>query len=328
MRAWQLAEVGEPADVLTIIDVVGPPVGPDDVLIDVAACGLNFPDLLRVRGEYQVKPPLPFIPGAEVAGVVADTGSAVNGFARGDRVAAIQMTGGLAQQTAVPAVRVHKIPDVMNFNTAAALYVTYRTAHLALFRRANLQAGESLLVHAAAGGVGSAAVQLGGAAGARVFATTGGPDKVAVCAELGAEVVIDYLIDDFVDPIKEATKGRGADVIFDPVGGDVTDRSRRCIASEGRLLIIGFTGGAFANVPTNHALVKNYSVVGVNLGTYSIQQPALLAGIHDELDRLFLNGDIAPVVGAIVNFDDVPDALVRLGERRTIGKVVCAVPPA
>jgi NADPH2:quinone reductase len=213
----------------------------------------------------------------------------------------------------------------MDFTTAAALYVTYRTAHLALFRRANLHAGESLLVHAGAGGVGSAAIQLGTAVGARVFATAGGPAKTALCRELGAELVIDYLADDFVDPVKEATGGRGANVIFDPVGGDVFDRSRRCIAPEGRILVIGFTSGTFGQAPTNHALVKNYAVVGVNLGMYSVEQPELLAEIHDDLDRLTTEGRIAPVVREVVAFEDLPAALARLGDRRTLGKVVCRV---
>jgi NADPH2:quinone reductase len=327
MRAWQLDELGDPAEVLHLREAAEPEPGPSDVLIDVAACGLNFPDLLRVRGEYQVKPPLPFIPGAEISGTVAATGADVHAFAPGDRVAAIQMIGGLGECTVVPAVRVHAIPDAMDFITAAALYVTYRTAHLALFRRARLAAGETLLVHAGAGGVGSAAIQLGRAVDARVLATAGGSAKTDVCRELGAELAIDYLDLDFVDPVKEATNGRGADVIFDPVGGDVFDRSRRCIAPEGRILVIGFTGGSFADAPTNHLLVKNYSVIGVSLGTYSMEQPELLAAIHDDLDDLFAAGKIAPLVREVVAFEDVPAALVRLGERQTIGKVVVSVAP-
>jgi NADPH2:quinone reductase len=323
VRALQLAEVGEPEDVLAIVDVPEPATAPDEVLIEVAACGLNFPDLLRVRGEYQVKPPLPFIPGAEMSGTVVEVGAEVTGFDVGNRVAAIQMIGGLAERCAVPAVRVHKIPDAMDFRTAAALYVTFRTAHLALFRRADLQPGESLLVHAGAGGVGSAAIQLGKAAGARVLATAGGADKTAFCREIGAELVVDYLDGDFVEPVKEATAGRGADVIFDPVGGPVFDRSRRCIAPEGRILVIGFTSGTFADAPTNHVLVKNYSVIGVNLGTYSLERPELLAQVHDDLDHLVAEHEIAPVVRELVALNDVPAALARMGQRRTIGKVVC-----
>ena len=193
---------------------------------------------------------------------------------------------------------------------------------MALHRRASLQPGETLLVHAGAGGVGSAAIQLGRAAGARVLATAGGPDKVEVCRQLGAEVAIDYRAEDFVDIVKEHTDGRGADVIYDPVGGDVFDRSRRCIAWEGRLLVIGFTSGRIPEVPANHVLLKNYAVVGVHWGQYNRHEPSLIAETHAELVRLHAEGSVAPLIGRRVPMAEAAAALADLGARRTVGKVV------
>jgi NADPH2:quinone reductase len=324
MHAWRLAELGEPETALRWTQLPDPEPGPGQVVVEVRACSLNYADLLRCRGQYQVKPPLPFTPGAEAAGIVTAVGAGVDGHRVGDRVAVIQMIGGLAEQTLADATRVHRLPEGMAFDVAASLYVTYRTSHIALFHRGRLQAGETLLVHAGAGGVGSAAIQLGVAAGARVFATAGGPAKVQICRDLGAELVIDYTVDDFVEPVKEATAGEGADVIYDSVGGDVFDRSRRCVAFEGRILIVGFAGGRIADAPTNHALLKNYSIVGVNLGAYAQRAPALVEAVQADLDRLWAEGKIAPLVSEVLCFDEAPAALARMGERGTVGKVVCA----
>jgi NADPH2:quinone reductase len=293
------------------------------VRLRVEAASLNFPDVLMCRGEYQVKPPLPFTPGAEVAGVVDALGPGVDGWTVGQRVLAIPAfgPGGFTEYTL--AADVFPIPDSMSFASASALHVVYQTGHLALHRRAQLQPGETLLVHAGAGGVGSAAIQLGLAAGARVFATAGGPEKVEVCRKLGAELVIDYREHDFVDAVKQATDGRGVDVVYDPVGGDTYDRSTKCIAFEGRILIIGFTGGRFAEARTNHVLIKNYSVVGVHWGLYNLMNPALVAQTHDELARLFEVGRIDPLISERVELADVPAALDRLGGRGTWGKLVC-----
>jgi NADPH2:quinone reductase len=316
--------LGEPADVLTAEDVPVPEPGPGEVRVRVEAASLNFPDVLMCRGEYQVKPALPFTPGAEVAGTVDALGSGVDGFTVGQRVLAIPAFGhgGFTECTIAPAATVFAIPDSMPFAAASALHVTYQTGHLALHHRAHLQPGETLLVHAGAGGVGSAAIQLGLAAGARVFATAGGPDKVEVCRKLGAEVVIDYRADDFVAAVKDATGGRGVDVVYDPVGGDTYDRSTKCIAWEGRILIIGFTGGRFAEARTNHVLIKNYSVVGVHWGMYNLHNPALVQSIHDDLIALFEAGRIDPLISERVALADVPAALSRLGGRGTWGKVV------
>jgi len=323
-------ELGEPADVLVLEDVPSPEPAAREVLIDVAAASLNFPDVLMCRGEYQVKPPLPFTPGAEVAGTVAAVGEQVTSVRPGQRVIAIPTlgTGGLAEQTIAAEGTVYPIPDRLDWPAAAALHITYQTGHLALHRRAELQPGETLLVHAGAGGVGSAAIQLGLAAGARVLATAGGPEKVQICRELGAELVVDYSSDDFVARVKEVTDGRGADVIYDPVGGDAFDRSRKCIAFEGRILVIGFAGGRIADAPTNHALLKNYAVVGVHWGLYNLMDPERIRATHDELMCLHASGEIAPLVSSVLPLEEAAAALARLAGRGTWGKVVCATAAA
>jgi NADPH2:quinone reductase len=210
----------------------------------------------------------------------------------------------------------------MPFEKAAALPITYQTAHVALHHRAQLKSGETVLVHAGAGGVGSAAIQIARAAGARVIATAGGPEKVEVCKDLGAEIAIDYRVENFVEVVKEATEGRGADVTFDPVGGDVFDGSRRCVAFEGRIVVIGFASGRIAEAPTNHVLVKNYSVVGMHWGLYTRVMPDLIRSTHEDLMRLYDNGGIDPLISETVSFEELPKALNKLGSRSTYGKII------
>jgi len=318
VKAWQVHELGEPQDVLSWDEVPDPVPHPGMLRVRVDAVALNFPDVLLCRGQYQEKPPLPFTPGLELCGTVLE------GPREGERVLASPglPRGGLAEQVLVPEVSALPVPDAMPAAKAAGLLVTYQTGHVGLHRRARLQAGETLLVHAGAGGVGSAAIQLGAAAGARVIATAGGPEKVQVCRDLGADVVVDYLAEDFVAVVKDATEGRGADVIYDSVGGDVFDRSRRCIAFEGRIIVVGFAGGRIAEVPTNHVLVKNYAVVGLHQGLYRQHQPQLLHDTHTALVELWDKGLIDPLVGAELPLSDAPSALTRLGDRGTIGKVV------
>jgi NADPH2:quinone reductase len=328
MKALRVHELGEPEQVLRVEDVEVPEPGPGDVRIRVHGASLNFPDVLMCRGEYQVKPPLPFTPGAELAGVVDEVGAGVEHVKPGDRVLAIPNFGNGAFTeftTANATGGVFPIPDSMSFAAASAFHVVYQTGHLALHRRAHLQPGETLLVHAGAGGVGSAAIQLGLAAGARVIATAGGPEKVEVCRTLGAHLALDYREHDFVDEVKSFTDGRGADVVYDPVGGDTYDRSTKCIAFEGRILIIGFTGGRFAKARTNHVLIKNYSVVGVHWGLYNMMNPQLVRQTHDELMRMFEAGQVDPLISQTVSLADVPAALARLGSRGTYGKIVCEV---
>ncbi len=316
MRAWRTHELGEPSDVLRLEEVDEPTGADGHVLIDVEATALNFPDVLLLRGQYQEKPPLPFTPGLEVAGRRADTG---------ERVIALAglPDGGLAERVSVHESSVLPAPDSLSAAEAAALPIAYQTGHFALHHRAHIQPGETLLVHAGAGGVGSAAIQLGKAAGARVIATAGGPRKVKVCLDVGADVAIDYSSEDFVDAVKSETNGHGADLIYDPVGGDVFDKSRKCIAYNGRLLVIGFTSGRFPDAPANHILIKNYAVVGVHWGLSRRKEPHLLREIHAELIKLADAGQVKPLVGGDIPFDgDVPAALEALASRKTVGKLV------
>src|SRR5215211_6144978 len=316
MRAWQVHELGDPQEALKLEEVEDPEPGPGEVVVEVEAAALNFFDILLCRGEYQERPELPFTPGAEVAGRICEVGV-------GQRVIAAPFpSGGYAERVTVSASSIFPIPDTMPFESAAAMHTTYQTAHFAFHRRANLQEGEVVLVHAGAGGVGSAAIQIARAAGARVFATAGGAEKVETCRRLGAEVAIDYREDNFIEAVKEATAGSGADVIFDPVGGDVFDASRRCVAFEGRIVVIGFAGGRIAEAPTNHLLVKNYSVVGLHWGLYRTMMPHLLRETHEELVRLYEAGKIDPLIQEVVPFEEVPEALDLLGSRGTRGKLV------
>jgi NADPH:quinone reductase len=284
---------------------------------------LNFPDVLLCAGLYQDRPPLPFTPGLEVAGTVTAAGGGA-AHSVGDRVLGGPPlpNGGLAELAVLPAGGAFAIPDAMPATDAAALLLTYHTAYLGLHRRAALRPGETLLVHAGAGGVGSAAIQVGLAAGAHVIATAGGPDKIAVCRQLGAHEVIDYRAEDIVERVRALTGGRGADVIWDPVGGDVFDASRRCVAFEGRLVVVGFTSGRIPEAPAGHLLVKNYSVVGLHWGLYRQHDPALVERTHAELLRLYADGLIRPLVSEQAPLSAAPEALTRLASRATVGKVV------
>jgi NADPH2:quinone reductase len=318
LKAWRVHELGEPEDVLRFDDVGEPATGSGLLLLQVDAVALNFTDLLLCRGRYQEKPPLPFTPGVEICGTVLE------GPRAGERVIAAPGLphGGLAERVVVAEAGALPVPADMPPAKAAGMLVTYHTGHVGLHRRAALQAGETLLVHAGAGGVGTAAIQLGKAAGARVIATAGGPDKVQVCHDLGADVVIDYNAEDFVAVVKDVTEGRGADVIYDSVGGDVFDKSRKCIAFEGRIVVVGFAGGRIADAPTNHALVKNYSIVGLHWGLYRHRDPSVIPSTHAALIELWQQGLIDPLIGAELPLADAPQALARLGDRGTVGKVV------
>jgi NADPH:quinone reductase-like Zn-dependent oxidoreductase len=322
MRAWQVHELGQAWDVLTLGEVPVPEPGQGEVRVRVEAAGLNFPDLLLCAGQYQERPALPFIPGLEVCGEVVAAGPGAE-HAVGDRVIGAPMpAGGLADQAILPFGGAFAIPAEMPAAEAAALFITYQTAHFGLHRRAALRPGETLLVHAGASGTGSAAIQLGKAAGATVIATAGGANKAEVCHQLGADVAIDYTSGDFVQGVKEATGGRGADVIWDPVGGDVFDASRRCIAFEGRLVVVGFASGRIPEAPPNHALVKNYSVVGLHWGLYRRKQPALIGQVHAELLKLYADGAIKPLVGQERPLTEAPDAYRDLAARLAVGKIV------
>ncbi|RBY78695.1 NADPH:quinone oxidoreductase family protein [Geodermatophilus sp. TF02-6] len=314
MRAWRVHELGDPSTVMSLDEVEQPTPGEGQLLVRVRAAALNFPDVLMAMGSYQERPPLPYTPGIELCGETED-GRRVLGSPSGG-------PGAFAEYALMDADAAWPVPEGMSDEKAAALYLTYQTGHVGLHRRAHLQPGEWLLVHAGAGGVGSAAIQLGKAAGARVIATAGGARKVEVCRELGADHVVDYTTEDFVPVVKEVTGGRGADVVYDPVGGDVFDRSRRCIAFEGRLVVVGFTSGRIPEAPANHVLVKNYSVVGLHWGLYRTMEPSLIATTHRQLTELVQSRQVAPLVGDVLPLDQAPQALARLADRSTVGKVV------
>lgn len=322
MKAWMVRDWGPPEG-MSFEDVAEGPVAAGDLRVELRATGVNFYETLLVAGRYQVRPDFPFIPGIEGSGVVV-SGSATARVRSGDRVVFMSRfgRGTYAELADCDARLAFPIPETMGFDEAAALLSNYCTAHLALHRRAHLQPGETLLVHAGAGGVGSAALQLGKAAGARVIATAGNDEKTALCLALGADAAINYREADFVPAIKNLTGGRGADVILDPVGGDVFDRSTRCIAFEGRLIPVGFTSGRIAQISTSHALVKGYAVVGVHLSLYLERMPHVIGHVVDDLMRLYGEGAIRPQVSARYPLEAAPDAMAAVSERRTTGKVV------
>ncbi len=299
------------------------------VRIAVRASAINYFDALMVAGQYQVKPDLPFVPGNEVSGVV-EHAPRDSGFSSGDRVSALLDNGGLtrggyAEIADAHADTVRRIADSMPFDDAAAFTLIYQTAWFGLHRRANLLSGETLLVHAGAGGVGSAAIQVGKAARAMVIATAGSDEKTAVCQQLGADHVINYKTQDFAEKVKLITGGRGADVIFDPVGGDVFDRSTKCVAFEGRIVVVGFTSGRIPQAAANHLLVKNYSVVGLHWGLYSRRAPELIAPAAEELMDLYQSGKIKPLISARVPLAQAPTALAMVAGGKSTGKVILTV---
>jgi NADPH2:quinone reductase len=321
MRAAVVDRLMQPRE-LVLRDWPAPEAGPGEVAIDVRAAGCNFSDVLILRGEYQVKPTLPFVPGAEVAGIVAAVGEGVAGLHVGDPVLSHCGLGAFAERVVVPAARLHPMPPDMSFEVAAALPIVYPTSYAALVFRARLAAGETLLVHAAAGGVGMAAVQIGKVLGARVIATVGGESKLAVARGAGADVCLDYEREDFVARVLEETGGCGADVVYDPVGGDVFDRSLRCVAWNGRLLVIGFASGRIPELRTNRILLKNIGVLGVHWPAYEQHEPERVRETFAGLMRLWEAGGIEPLIHRTLPLDQVGVALEDLAARRTVGKLV------
>ena len=317
-----VCETWGPPEALVVRDVPEPRPGPDDVLVQVRACGVNFADALIVQGRYQEKPALPFTPGLEVAGVVVAMGENVTGLATGQRVAALCATGGYAEVASAPRAVTVRIPDAMPYETAAGFMVAYGTAHVGLEHRAGLREGETLLVHGAGGGVGLAAVEVGKAMGATVIATAGSEAKRALARAHGADHVIDYRAGEFKDIVKTLTDGRGADVVFDPVGGSVLAQSMRCIAWEGRLLVIGFAAGDIPEVPAGLVLVKNMSLIGVYWGAYRLHEPAIINASLRRLFRWFEEGALRPVVSETLPLEHAAQAMQRLMHREARGKIV------
>jgi NADPH2:quinone reductase len=324
VKAWRVHKNGEPREAMRLDEIPDPQPGPGEVLLRVRAANVNFPDALLCRGHYQIRPPLPFTPGVELCGEVLALGEGVTGPEPGTRVItpAALPHGAFAELVVVPAAGVLPAPGALDDAEAAALHIGYQTGWFGLHRRAALQPGETLLVHAAAGGVGSAAVQLGKASGATVIGVVGGPAKAKVARELGADIVVDRHSEDFVAVAKEATGGRGADVVYDPVGGDAYAKSVKCIAFEGRIVVIGFTSGTIPAPALNHALVKNYSILGLHWGLYNTHDPAAIRRCHDELTRLAAEGTVKPLVSERVAFEGAADAVQRVADGVTTGRVV------
>ncbi|MGW0881477.1 NADPH:quinone oxidoreductase family protein [Streptomyces sp. NPDC002671] len=313
MQAWQVHENGEPSEVMHLAEVERPTPGDGQVLLRVRAANINFPDALMCRGHYQVRPPLPFTPGVEICAETED----------GRRVIANPELphGGFAEYAVADARALLPAPEALDDAEAAALHIGYQTGWFALHRRAHLEAGETLLVHAAAGGVGSAAVQLGKAAGATVIGVVGGAAKAAVAREQGCDVVVDRHTEDVVAAVKEATGGRGADVIYDPVGGDAYTQSAKLVAFEGRIVVIGFASGTIPAPGLNHALVKNYSILGLHWGLYNTKNPKLVLHCHEQLTELAARGAIKPLISERVPLQGAADAVQRVADGVTTGRI-------
>jgi len=321
MRAVVVDRFTEPSE-LGVREVPDPTPTADGVVVDVHAAACNFYDTLIVRGRYQVKPPFPFIPGGEFAGVVSGVGDDVEGFAPGDRVFGFTLTGAYAERIAAPVAALRHMPPGASFEQAAALPIAYGTSYAALVLRAGLRTGETLLVHAAAGGVGIAAVQIGRALGARVIGTAGGSAKTAVVLRAGAHEAIDYTREDWVERVRDLTQDHGADVIYESVGGDTFDRSLRAIAWNGRLLIVGFSSGDIPEVRANRILLKNVALVGLHWSAYPEREPRAVAVVYSALAELLAQGEIDPVLYARHSLEQLPRALEDLASRRSYGKII------
>jgi NADPH2:quinone reductase len=324
MRAWQVVKHGEPKEVMLLGEKAVPEPGPGEVRILVRAAALGLPDVFMCRGSYAFSPAIPFTPGQEVVGVVTAAGEGVN-LALGSRVIAvtsfIQGSGGFAEQALAPTSATYPVPEEMPDEDAAAFLIPFQTAYIALARRGKLTQGESLLVHGGAGGVGSAAIQVGRALGAKVIATATGPERVEACFAAGADFAIDIGAEDFPEVVNKVTEGRGANVVFDPVGGDVFVQSFSCIANEGRLLAVGYASGTWKNAATGALVFKNCSVLGVLAAMYDRD---FLDRTHQELLKLYAEGKIRPVKSS-VDFTDISQGLADLADRKVIGRVVAVM---
>jgi len=314
-----------PAENLVLEEVASPEAKKNEILLNVHAAGVNFPDTLIIEGNYQFKPPFPFSPGGEAAGIVAAVGEKVSHLKVGDRVMALTGWGSFAEQIAVPGYNVLPIPPAMDFTTAAAFSMAYGTSMHALKQRAQLQPGETLLVLGASGGVGLAAVEIGKAMGARVIAAASSAEKLEVAKNAGADELINYSETSLKEEIKRLTQGNGVDVIYDPVGGDLFDQAIRCIAWNGRLLVVGFASGRIPELPVNLALLKGASVVGVFWGSFAQRQPQDNAANFQQLFGWYAEGKLKPLVSQVYPLAKAGEAIESLATRKAVGKVVVAV---
>ncbi|MDO9616338.1 MAG: NADPH:quinone oxidoreductase family protein [Pseudomonas sp.] len=314
-----------PAETLVLEEIASPEAKKNEVLLQVYAAGVNFPDTLIIEGKYQFKPPFPFSPGGEAAGVVSAVGEKVSHLKVGDRVMALTGWGSFAEEVAVPGYNVMPIPASMDFASAAAFGMTYGTSMHALKQRANLQPGETLLVLGASGGVGLAAVEIGKAMGAKVIAAASSAEKLEVAKAAGADELINYSESNLKDEVKRLTGGQGADVIYDPVGGDLFDAAIRSIAWNGRLLVVGFASGRIPELPVNLCLLKGAAVVGVFWGSFAQRQPQENAANFQQLFAWHAEGKLKPLVSQTFPLAQAAEAINTLGQRRAVGKVVVQV---
>lgn len=314
-----------PPESLVLEDVAAPTPGANEVLVKVHATALNFPDVLMIQGKYQSQPPFPFAPGGEIAGTVAEVGAGGQRFKVGDRVFGGTGFGGMAELVAVKERALRPMPAGMSFAEASGISTTYGTSYYALKQRADLRPGETLLVLGAGGGVGLAAVELGKAMGARVIAAASSAEKLEAARAAGADELIDYSDGELKDKVKALTDGKGADVIYDPVGGSLFDQCMRCINWYGRILVIGFAAGDIPKVSINLILLKSCQLVGVFYGAWSARSPAEAATNFEEILGLYAAGKVKPLIGAEYPLEEHAAALRCLMERRAIGKVVVTV---
>lgn len=321
MHAWRCHDYGHYRDVLRWEEIARPVATGATCVIRVAAAGVNFPDILNIAGKYQVKGTLPYTPGSEAVGIIVESGPD-SPYKLGERVTGFSFGGGFADYMQLAAEFTFPTPASIPDEHAAGFVITYHTSYFALVYRAQLQPGETLLVHGGAGGVGSTAIQLGKALGARVIATAGGPDKVRACLEFGADEAIDYQAVDFAQEVLHRTGGRGADVIYDPVGGETFERSTKCIAFEGRLLVIGFTSGTIPSIAANRILLKNIAVVGLNWPNYALYAPHRLREAQNALYKLYADGTIQPRIHRVAPLSDLLLALDDIEHRRVQGKII------
>ena len=321
MHAW-LCETPTGVDALTWKELPTPAPQAGEVLLEIRAASLNFPDLLIVQNKYQMKPPLPFVPGSEYAGVVQAVGEGVKHLKVGQHVACLSGTGGFATHTIAPAALCMPLPDGFGFVDAAAFIMIYATSHHALVDRAQLKAGETVLVLGAAGGVGTSAIQIAKAMGARVIAAASTDEKCALCKSIGADATINYTTENLRDAIKALTDGKGPDVIYDPVGGDFAEPAFRSIAWRGRYLVVGFASGPIPVLPLNLTLLKGASIVGVFWGGFAKQEPQANAAMMQELATWYAQGKIKPVIDSTMPMADLKAACAHMGSRNVKGKLV------
>ncbi|MFO6419533.1 NADPH:quinone oxidoreductase family protein [Hylemonella sp. W303a] len=322
MHAWLCSDPSG-VDALEWNEQTTPAPGPGQVLLEIKAASLNFPDLLIVQNKYQMKPPLPFVPGSEYAGVVRALGEGVKQLQVGQAVACLTGTGGFATHVLAPAERCMPLPSGFAFEDAAAFIMTYATSHHALIDRAQLKAGETVLVLGAAGGVGTAAIQIAKAQGARVIAAASSEDKLALCKKIGADVGINYATQDLREAIKAATDGKGPEVIYDPVGGDLAEPAFRSIAWRGRYLVVGFAASpTVPTLPMNLPLLKGASLVGVFWGDFARREPQANAAMMQTLAQWYAHGKVKPVIDRVLPMKELKQAYALMGTRQVKGKLV------